>query len=45
MADPTPEMLALEARLEELGDWRALLAEELAEMAETTRRIGKLAGQ
>ena len=43
MAEPTPEMLALEAELEALGDWRSQLEQELAEMADTSRRIGKLA--
>lgn len=42
MPDPTPEMLALEAELEALGDWRVQLDEELAQYAEQTRRIGRL---
>lgn len=43
MAEPTPEMLALEAQLEALGDWRAKLDQELEQMAEQTRRINRLA--
>lgn len=39
----SPEVAALEAQLEALGDWRAQLDTELAEMAAATRRIGKLA--
>ena len=43
MPEPTPEMLALEAQLESLGDWRAQLDDELAQMADQTRRINRLA--
>ena len=43
MPEPTPEMLALEAELEALGDWRGQLDRELEQMAEQTRRIRKLA--
>jgi hypothetical protein len=31
------------AQLEALGDWRGQLDQELAEMAATSRRIGRLA--
>ena len=43
MPEPTPEMLALEAQLESLGDWRAQLDDELAQMAGQIRRINRLA--
>lgn len=42
MPEPSPEILALEAELEALGDWRSQLDEELAEMAAATKRIGRI---